>query len=254
MSRIIANKKKIRNNFILKVSLTIFTIIVFFYWLFNNNLSVNFFFNYIELLSDKYNYVLNEVEIEGLSNVSEDEINQYFIKYYNKSIFLLPIKRISKKIEENKWINSVTLKSNFKNKISINLNELEPAAVYFNGKNYVLISKSGKAIDFASNKEIEQFIIVKGEHAKVSAPNLLNVIPLNLKSIIKTIEYINNRRWDIYSINGLKIKLPADNYKKAMENFIDIYNNLSSSDISKIKFIDLRIPGRAIIKFYNKKE
>ena len=122
------------------------------------------------------------------------------------------------------------------------------------GKNYVLISKSGKAIDFASNKEIEQFIIVKGEHAKESAPNLLNVIPLNLKSIIKTIEYINNRRWDIYSINGLKIKLPADNYKKAMENFIDIYNNLSSSDISKIKFIDLRIPGRAIIKFYSKKE
>ena len=50
------------------------------------------------------------------------------------------------------------------------------------------------------------------------------------------------------------IQKTADNYKKAMENFIDIYNNLSSSDISKIKFIDLRIPGRAIIKFYSKKE
>ena len=99
--------------------------------------------------------------------------------------------------------------------------------------------------------EIEQFIIVKGEHAKESAPNLLDVIPLNLKSIIKTIEYINNRRWDIYTKKNLKIRLPEIDYKKTMNTFIDIYDDLYSSDITNIEHIDLRIPEKAIIRFYD---
>ena len=39
-------------------------------------------------------------------------------------------------------------------------------------------------------------------------------------------------------------------YNKAMNTFIDIYEDLYSSDIKKIEYIDLRIPEKAIIKFY----
>ena len=56
---------------------------------------------------------------------------------------------------------------------------------------------------------------------------------------------------DFYTKENLRIRLPEIEYKKAMNTFIDIYDDLYSSDITNIEFIDLRIPEKMIIKFYN---
>ena len=191
------------------------------------------------------------LKISGLNYISEIEINQYFEKYFNKPIFFIPIKEISLKIEKNIWIKKVKLKNNFKNNISINITELEPIAVYFNGKRYLFISKSGRAIDFADEKKIKKYIILQGKNASLQAPHLIQSIPRELKSIIIKAEYINNRRWDIYTKEDIIIKLPENDYKKAMNFFIDIYIDLKSSDITNIEYIDLRLSEKAIIKFYN---
>lgn len=253
MSRIIVNKKKTKVNLVLKFYLLIFSciIIIFFFWLFNNIFKLNILSNYIESLSKKYDYVFSEVEINGLNNVSEVEINQYFDKYYNKSIFTIPIKNISQKIEKNNWIESVILKNNFKNKISIYIKELKPIAAYFNGKNYLLISQTGYVIDFTNDKEIQEYFIIEGDESIKQVSKLITAIPSELKSIIIKAQFINNRRWDIYTKENLRIKLPEVGYNKAMNIFSDIYNDLYSSDIKDIEYIDLRISGKAIIKFYN---
>lgn len=254
MSKVIVNKKKISNNLIIKFFIFIIIIIItisFLYWLIHNKSNSKFVSNYLELISNKYNYVLNEVEINGLENIPIEEINQYFLEYYGKSIFLLPLREISKKIDENHWVKSISIKNNFKNKVIINLIELQPIAVYFNGKNYVLINEFGNIIDFANNKHIQQYIVLTGDHSKENALNLIKAIPFDLKSKIRKAEYINNRRWNIYSKENVQIKLPESEYDKAMESYLDIYENVSIADISKIEFIDLRIPERAIIKFNN---
>ena len=49
----------------------------------------------------------------------------------------------------------------------------------------------------------------------------------------------------------LSISFPENEYKRAMNNLIDIYFDLLSSDITNIEYIDLRISERAIIKLYN---
>ena len=128
--------------------------------------------------SKKYDYILTEIEISGLNNVSEIEINQHFKKYNNKSIFLVPIIEISKKIENNSWIESIILKNNFKNKISIFIKEFKPIGIYFNGESYLLINKLGYVIDFANNNEILKYIIFEGQESITKAPNLIIAIPL----------------------------------------------------------------------------
>ena len=255
MSRIIINKKKVKVNLVLKILLFIITVIfilTIIFYLISFNFKINSLSNYIYLLSKKYDYLFTEIEINGLKNISEIEINKYFNKYYNKSIFLIPIKEISQKIEKNNWIEIAKLKSNYKNKISIYIKEFEPIAVYFNGKQYIFINKSGRVIDFVNEKTIQQHIILYGENANIKGPALVQSIPNELKLLIIKAEYINNRRWDIYIKKNLKIKLPENGYKKAMNFFIDIYVDLHSSDISNIEYIDLRISEKALIKFYNK--
>ena len=67
-------------------------------------------------------------------------------------------------------------------------------------------------------------------------------------------QYINNRRWDIITKENLRIKLPEIEYKQAINIFNDIYNDLYTSDIINIEYIDLRISQKAIIKFYNEQK
>ena len=69
MSKVIVNKKKISNNLIIKFFIFFIIIIItisFLYWLIHNKSNSKFVSNYLELISNKYNYVLNEVEINGL--------------------------------------------------------------------------------------------------------------------------------------------------------------------------------------------
>ena len=95
-------------------------------------------------------------------------------------------------------------------------------------------------------------LLISGNRSKENAPSFIKSIPLNVKSIIRSAHYINNRRWNIYSVENLLIKLPEKEYKKTLESFNDIYNKLSISDMEKIDYIDMRIPEKAIIKFKNK--
>ena len=257
MSRIAINRKKIKVNLIIKVfliALVLVFIFIAFFWLYSNNIKLNVLSNYIESFSKKYDYILTEIEISGLNNVSEIEINQHFKKYNNKSIFLVPIIEISKKIEKNSWIESIILKNNFKNKISIFIKEFKPIGIYFNGESYLLINKLGYVIDFANKNEILKYIIFEGQESITKAPNLIIAIPKELKSKIIRAQYINNRRWDIYTKENLRIQLPEAGYEKAMSIFIDIYADLYSSDITNIEYIDLRMAEKAIIKFYNEKK
>ena len=146
------NKKRIKKKFILKFFFSLSLLILFFF------LSYKYIYDIIESFSKEYDYLFSTVEIEGLNNLTSNEIEKYFIKYYDKSIFLLPLKNISYEIEMNQWIKSVSLKSNFKNKISVAIEEAQPIGVYFNGINYLLIDEFGEVIDFIDEKNTFQYI------------------------------------------------------------------------------------------------
>ena len=243
MTKTILNKRRIKKKFILKIFFSLFLLILFFF------LSYKYIYDIIESFSEEYDYLFSMVEIEGLNNLTSNEIEKYFIKYYDKSIFLLPLKNISYEIKMNKWIKSVSLKSNFKNKISVTVEEAKPMGVYFNGTNYLLIGGFGEVIDFIDEKNTFQYIKFFGENARVNLVDLIIKIPSSLKSLIKEARFINKRRWDIILKNNIKIKLPEKEIKEALLQFVEIYDSISPQDKSIINSVDLRIPKKAIIKF-----
>ena len=112
MTKTIFNKRRIKKKLIFKISLSLCSLIIFFF------ISYKYIDDIIESFSENYDYLFKAVEIEGLNNLSSNEIEKHFIEYYDKSIFLLPLKNISYEIKMNKWIKSVSLKSNFKNTVN----------------------------------------------------------------------------------------------------------------------------------------
>lgn len=257
MEKIVLNKKKFQINIILFYFFILLFIIIFvfsfnkfIYTTSNKEKLVNYF----EKVSNKYGYILTNVEINGLNNLSKNDIEKFFLEYNNKSIFFLPLTEIKNKISENRWIKSVTIKNTFKNKIIIDIREHEPNAVFFNGKNYYLINNYGEIIDFAKTVDIQKYVVLIGDDSRIKSSSLISKIPEELVSNIKKAKFIGNRRWNIYTNENIEVKLPEEEYVKSMETFINIYANLIASGTKNIEYIDMRIPERAIIKFYNETE
>ena len=110
------NKKKINffpNRWFLKYFIiTIFFVLlfVFAYLEFNNR---DRFTNIIQNISEKFNYQFLHLELNSLNRVDKSEVLKIINKYYNQSIFLIPLNDISNSLHDLNWVKSVNLSSNF---------------------------------------------------------------------------------------------------------------------------------------------
>ena len=85
------NKKKISQIFVLKIIFFIILIIlciIFFYNFYNIKTLNKNFLNLVEKFSQNHDFTLTKIKINKLSNIDSLIIEEYFSKYYNKSIFI----------------------------------------------------------------------------------------------------------------------------------------------------------------------
>ena len=248
------NKKKTSAYFIIRFSVFIafiVVLIIIFYEADKSNTINKVIVNNIEKFSKNYGYSFSKVNINNLINIKYEEIEKYFTKYYGNSIFLIPIKEISKNLHQNKWIKDFTIKNDYKNTININIVESIPIGIYFNGEDNLLFDKNGEVIDFLNSNYNLYFdlIIFEGNNSLFNANIFLYLLPLTLRNEIKKAIYINNRRWDVKLRNGINIKLSEKNILDSFNNYDIFYKNVSSQELAEIEMIDLRIPKQIIIKF-----
>ena len=248
------NKKKTSEYFIIRSTAFIsfiFVLIFIFYEVYKFNSIKKVFVNNIEKFSKDYGYSLTKVNINKLINIKPEEIEKYFTKYYGNSIFLIPIKEISKNLHQNKWIKDFTIKNDYKNTININIVESIPIGIYFNGEDNLLFDKNGEIIDFVnSNYNLySHLIIFEGNNSLFNANTFLNSLPLLFQNEIKKAIFINNRRWDVMLKKGINIKLSENNILDSFNNYDTFYKNISNQELTEIEMIDLRIPKQIILKF-----
>ena len=142
------NKKRINFSFFYKY----FFILIFFLIIGYNYEKINEnTVSLIEKLSFKYEYIFLDLQIVGLKLINEKIIIDEFEKYKNKSIFFIPLDRISKKIKQNNWVKSVKISNNYKNKLHVNIIEEQPAGIFITKDQNILFSKNFKILDFVDN-------------------------------------------------------------------------------------------------------
>ena len=229
----------------------IVVLIIIFYEADKSNTINKVFANNIEKFSKNYGYSFTKVNINKLINIKSEEIEKYFTKYYGNSIFLIPIKEISKNLHQNKWIKDFTIKNDYKNTINVNIVESIPIGIYFNGEDNLLFDKNGEIIDFVNSNYNLYFhlIVFEGNNSLFNANIFLNSLPLLFRNEIKKAIFINNRRWDVKLRNGINIKLSENNILDSFNNYDKFYKNVSNQELTEIEMIDLRIPKQIILKF-----
>ena len=248
------NKKKI--NFFINAKLLkyifIFTLLCFFLvYIYYELIKRDKLYSIIQDISEKYNYQLENIEINSLKKINKFEVNNIINKYYGQSIFLLPLEEISDSINSQlSWVKDVNLSTNFINKLNIEIFEYQPIGLLFFNNQFFYFSKNGKIIDKYREEINENLIVFYGKQATKVAYNFLNIInKTEIVNMIKEAHYINERRWDIKLHNNILLNLSEINIEESLKNYIKLIRKFNNFDINTIKSIDLRDSEKAIISF-----
>ena len=251
MKKSILNRRRKKIYFPTILILLFFLITVIYILFFYDQKIIKQFNSIIENYSDKYQYSLSVVNINGLNNINEDEILNLIKPYKGSSIFLIPIKKIAKKISQNNWVKSINIQSNYKDTIEINIDESKPIGIYTTGIQNILFSDDLKILENIANNEKRFSALIKfeGKNSLHESIKLIDSFPDDFIQYVDKAFLINQRRWDIELKNSILLKLPENNIKEALENYKKIYINFSNEELIEIESIDLRMKKKIILKY-----
>ncbi|MCH2541864.1 MAG: FtsQ-type POTRA domain-containing protein [Alphaproteobacteria bacterium] len=251
MKKNILNRRRKKIYFPTILILLFFLIIVIYIFLFYDQKIFKQFNSIIENYSDKYQYSLSVVNINGLNNINEDEILNLIKPYKGSSIFLIPIKKIANKISQNNWVKSINIQSNYKDTIEINIDESKPIGIYTTGIQNILFSDDLKILENIANNEKRFSALIKfeGKNSLHESIKLIDSFPDDFIQYVDKAFLINQRRWDLELKNSILLKLPENNIKEALENYKKIYINFSNEELIEIESIDLRMKKKIILKY-----
>lgn len=251
MKKNILNRRRKKIYFPTILILLFFLITVIYILFFYDQKIIKQFNSIIENYSDKYQYSLSVVNINGLNNINEDEILNLIKPYKDSSIFLIPIKKIAKKISQNNWVKSINIQSNYKDTIEINIDESKPIGIYTTGIQNILFSDDLKILENIANNEKRFSALIKfeGKNSIHESIKLIDSFPDDFIQYVDKAFLINQRRWDLELKNSILLKLPENNIKEALENYKKIYINFSNEELIEIESIDLRMKQKIILKY-----
>ena len=168
-------------------------------------------------------FIIKNIEILGVNHLDENEIIKIVSTYNNINIFNVNINNIYRELKNNTWVKKATVEIIYPNTIKILLTEKKPIAIWQNRYGNSLITKNG---DVISEKNLEKFKsylpIIIGQNAQKNVHSILNILSSNkdFAENIWSLTFVNERRWDLHFNQGLTIRLPSNNVKKAWEKVI----------------------------------
>lgn len=231
--------------------LFIFTFI-FIFWHYFHHLTFNDFkkiiYKNFESISDDKKFKVVKIKFINTKNIEIDKLNNLVKNYNNKNIFDINFKEMGEELLKINEIKSLKINFNMEGEIKISIEEKKPFFIWKYENFQKVLSIEGEILNFneSNNKNL---INLYGLGAQKKIGNFYQIVRKNkqFENIIKSIEYIENYRWDIVLENNTLVKLSKKNYEKNLET-LDKF--LSSKELfnKTHKMIDFRVDNR--ISFY----
>ena len=191
------------------------------------------------------NLTINEIRFENNKIVSNEELIKDLSFLYNKNIIFLNTLEIKKKLKKNSFIESLQVKKVYPNKLIIKIFEKQPIAIIFHENKKFFLGKKFELIKYKKISKYENLAIINGDE-KSFKKLFINLKKTKFPSdLVKKYELQKVGRWNIELIDGRLIKLPINNYKKSLKNFLKIKTD---RNFEKYKIFDYRLNDQLILK------
>jgi len=152
-------------------------------------------------------------------------------------------------IEQVSWVKTAQVERRWPDTIYIGLQEKTPVALWKNGKQSKLLDQDGEVIAADNTNEFKDLITVSGKGSRDTIGGLLSDLSehKDLHKRVSSATRIGERRWDLQSDTGIKIKMPEEDQAQALARLVRAQSDdaLLDQDITEI---DMREKDRISIR------
>lgn len=206
---------------------------------------------FVELIHEKSNLKLEQVNVEGRLRTKLEDINKAVGVQQGMPILDIDLNAQKERIEQLPWVRDVLIERRLPNQILIRLTEKQPIAIWQNHKKYWPIDEKGQTIK-DDKTVISNVLLVVGEDAPEHTPQLIDELekyPLIAKRVLSAVR-VGNRRWDLYLNdveNGVVVRLPESDIKSALKRLQEFHETGQILE-RDLNVIDLKLPDRLIVR------
>ena len=211
------------------------------------------FEKYSKLLNDfliKNGFTINNIEILGIKNIPKETIIKIVNNEKKSNILNVNLLNIYNNLRNNDWVEELYIERVLPNTIKISIKEKEAIGIWQYEMSNKLITKNGEIISTANiNKFKIDLPIIHGNNANKNANSILKILETNkvLTKNIWSLDYINNRRWNLHFKQGIIVLLPSRGVLKAWNEIIKLQKNYDVLNLGLTE-LDLRNPNKILGK------
>jgi cell division protein FtsQ len=209
-------------------------------------------------------FQLRNITIDGLKNISEDEIKRSLSSFQEKNVWLINKDKVKNIILQNKYIKQTVIKKKLPDSLVVNIKERVPIGKINNNGKYLVFDKKGLIMERGSQKTSLPVPEIKGvgytfENNSLSFTPIFNrivqalaIMDAKTRGKIKAINFKNNDKVilvlfsqiDVYMGNPEKLSRKF----KVLESVI---HKIGEENLA-VDYVDLKIIKKPVIKLKNK--
>jgi cell division septal protein FtsQ len=197
----------------------------------------------------KDNFSLHEIKISGNTHLKEEDILHTANIYLGKNMGKIKPWKIKSRLEENGWIESSEVRKIYPSTLHIHVVESTPSAIWWHAGKFYIVTFEGNVIDKINNIFPESgYKLLVGRNAPKEYKNIYQLLQEHdFFADLISLEYVGDRRWNLYFASKLLVKLPEENIDDALKVFSAILKK--DNALLKSREIDLTLaPLKVFVK------
>lgn len=192
---------------------------------------------------------ITSVAITGRKQLTQDEILAVGGVNGRSSLLFLDAASARDRLKADPWVAEATVQKLYPGRLQIDITERKPFALWQESGRVSVISDDGTVLEPYVARRFVSLPLVVGKGAETRARDFLALLAQypQVRSQVKAIVYVGERRWNLRLADGIDVRLPEFEVEKALATLskIDKDTGLFSRDITAI---DMRLPDRFTVR------
>ena len=198
-----------------------------------------------DLLARAIGLGIETVTISGISELKEREVLAYAGVKARNSLPYLDAVAMRQRLMWAPLIKDAEIRKLYPNHLSITIVERQPFALWQRDGQIAIVSSDGMPIDTMHDNKYSGLPLIVGDGANARIGEYMRILAAagDLAGRIKAGALVSQRRWTIYTNDGIEIRLPERDPETAVAQLMRIQHDQGILD-KDIVALDLRVPGR----------
>ena len=194
---------------------------------------------------------VRQIEVTGLRRMDRMTVYAQALDQKSRAMPLVDLSGVRERLLKYPWIEDARVSRRLPDTLLIHIVEREPAAVWQNRGQLMLVDTKGVPLEPVSREAMPDLPLLIGDNAngqEEARRRLMDSAPA-LKPVVKAATWIGNRRWDLLFDTGERLQLPEGEAAavEALTRFSEMDSEQRLLGKGMLRF-DMRIPGSFIMQ------